>query len=815
MKTRILDHLLLDIRYARRAMLSQPFVTAIIILTLSIGIGVNVAVFSIANALLIRPMPASHSQELVRLYSAPDGGDYDVFSYPNYMDFRDQVSSFAGLAAHQVVPASIEINGNADDLTGEIVTGNYFTVLGTPAAIGRTLLPSDDQRMEQGPVAVISYRLWQRRFGSDPNVTGNKIRINGHVFSIAGVMQEGFLGAHSAFQSEFWVPMSTHELVRPRGVDIKTRGWGWLHATGRLKRGVTLRQAGAEVDHVAEQLRRQYPATNKALYFRVVPATALPENLSAQLRKAVSFLGVVSAIVLLVACANVAGILLSRFFARTQELAVRHSLGANRIRIMIQYLTESTILSLLGGAAGLGMSLWVQDGLRLLAPPNWPEISFQFSPDAPTLFFALGVSLLTGLLAAAAPLIRIRGLDLNTVLREESFSGRKHSRLFGFFVVGQVALCTILLIVAGLLLRSLNKSFSFNPGFDTRNLIVATIDVNRQGYDKERAREFFRQVKDNLSSVPGVSSVTYSVVTPLGADDEAQGYQIPGHMPPNGGSEFVISNNIVGPDYFKTMGIPIVQGRSFDSREMNENGKRAVIINETMARMFWANESPVGKSITMVGEGQFEIIGISRDIKYSSLAEKPMPYVYLSFGQTYLYPITINIRTSIDAPKLIPAIKTRVTELKPDVALYDVMTFEDVRSQQLFPVRALAMLSTIFGALALLLTAVGIYGVVTYSVRRRTREIGVRMALGARRQDILSMVLRYALMLAVFGLIGGSLAAAGATRLLSSLLFGVGSVDPVAYIAAFLLLSFIALMASYFPARRASKVDPAVSLRYE
>lgn len=815
MRTRVLDALLLDMRYVRRSIVHQPFVTAVIVLTLSIGIGVNVAVFSIANALLIRPMPVPHPQQLVRLYAAPEGGDYDVFSYPNYLDFRDEVSGFAGLAAHQDVPASIEINGNADNLIGEIVTGNYFTVMGTAAQLGRTLLPSDDERMEQGPVAVISFRLWQRRYASDPNITGSKITINGHVFSIAGVMPEGFLGAHSAFQTEFWVPMSTHELVRPRGLDIKTRGWGWLHATGRLRPGVSLRQAGAEVDHVAGQLRRQYPAQNKGLYFRIVPATALPENLSDQLRKAVSFLGVVSAIVLLVACANVAGILLSRFFGRSQETAVRRSLGANRLRIMMQYLTESTILSLLGGAAGFGMSLWVQDGLRLLAPPNWPAISSEFSPDWRTLFFALAVSLITGLLAAAAPLIRIRGLDLNTVLREESFSGRKHSRLFGFFVAAQVALCTILLIVAGLLLRSLNKSFSFDPGFNTRNLIVATIDLNRQGYDKDRAREFFRQLSSNLSALPGVSSVSYSVVTPLGNGDEAQDYAIPGHTPPNDASGFAISNNIVGPDYFKTMEIPIIAGRPFDSRESNEEGKPAVIINETMAHLFWGNESPIGKSITLVGDKPYEIIGVARDIKYYSLAEKPIPYVYLPFGQTYLYPVTIDVRTSLNAASLLTTIKAKVTELKPDVAMFDLMTFEEVRSQQLFPVRALALLSAIFGSLALLLTAVGIYGVLTYTVRRRTHEIGVRMALGARRQDIVAMVLRYAVVLAGLGLACGSLVAAGATRLLSSLLFGVGSVDPVTYVAAFALLSIIALTAGFFPARRASKVDPAVSLRYE
>lgn len=787
----------------------------VIILTLALGIGANVAVFSVASALLLRPMPVPHPEQLVRLFGGDATPSFGIFSYANYLDLRDHSTSFTGLAAHQNVPASVSIDGVAENMNGELVTGNYFTVMGAAASIGRTLLPADDERMEQGAVAVISDSLWRRRFGSDPAATGRKLSVNGHVFSVAGVMPASFHGSHSAFQTDFWAPMSTHEMVRPRGLDIMRRGWGWLHGTGRLKSGITVAQAQAEIDQLTAALKRQYPDSNSGLHFWLYRATALPEDLSENLRKALAFLALVAIAVQLVACANVAGILLSRFFARGQEIAVRHSLGANRIRLMSQHLMESIILALMGGVAGIAISVWVRDGLRLLMPPDWPTMAADFTLDGSTLLYALAISLATGILSAAAPLIRIRSMDLNSVLREESFSGRKHSRFFGIFVGGQVAICTLLLVVAGLLLRTMDRSLSFDPGFNTRNMILGTIDLNRQGFTEERGREFFRTLSQNLSSMPGISSVSYSVVTPLGAGDEAMMYAIPGHTPPNGDQGFLISNNIVGPRYFETMGIPIVLGRTFDFREEKQGSIPAVVINETMARLYWGNENPVGKTIQLVGEAPQQIIGVARDIKYYSLGESPLPYVYRSFGQAYLYPVTVDVRTSVDARTLIAAVKSEVERLNSDVALYGLMTFEEVRAQQLFPVKALATLSTLFGFLALLLTAVGIYGVVSYAVRRRTREIGVRIALGARKQDILGMILRHALLLGVAGLLAGALIAAGTTRLLSTLLFGVSSLDALTFAVAALLLITVTLLSSLVPATRAAWVDPAVSLRYE
>lgn len=810
-----LDQLRADFRYSRRAILAQPMVALLVVLTLGLGIGANIAIFNIANALLLRPLPAPHPEELVRLHAGDTQSDFGIFSYANYLDIRDRSTRLSGLAAHQNVSVSGRFEKEAENLEGELVTGNYFTVLGIPAALGRTLLPSDDERMEQGPVVVISHELWKRRFGSDPAIDKRKMSINGHVFSIAGVMPPTFHGSYSAFETDFWAPMSTHELVRPRGLDIHVRNWGWLFGTGRLKSGVTLEQAKGELDQITNDLRREYPRANKNLSFQLRPATALPEQLNAQLSRAIGFLALLAAAVLLVACANVAGILLSRFFARGREIAVRYSLGANRLRLMSQYLTESMMFSLLGGIAGYGIAAWIKDSMRLLIPPDWPSLSANIAFDARTILFAAVACLFTGLVSAIAPMLRINGLNLSTVLKNESFSGKKHSRLFGFFVAGQIGICTFLLIVAGLFVRSTQKSTSFNPGFQTQNLIVGTVDLNRQGFTEEEGREFLRVLRDNLASQPGITSASYSVVTPLGPGDEAMGYIIPGHVPPDGGQSFIISNNIVGMHYFETMGIPLLSGRDFDSRETKQGGKRSIVINETMARKFWGSENPVGASIEMEGEGPMEIIGVVRDIKYHSLGEEPTPYVYRSFGQNYLFPVTIAVRTASDVRGFLNTLKKQVELLNPDVALYDVMTFEDVRAQQLFPIRALSLLCSIFSLLALVLTAVGIYGVVSYAVRRRTYEIGVRMALGAKRQDILGMILRHALFLSIAGLVPGALFAAGVSQLLSSVLYGVGALDPASFLGASLLLVFVASMASLVPARRASQINPAVSLRYE
>ncbi|MCI0387294.1 MAG: ABC transporter permease [Acidobacteria bacterium] len=810
-----------DLRYGARMLLKQPGFTLIAVLTLALGIGANTAIFSFVNSLFLRPLPVPNPERVARMYAEDtQGRKFDVFSYPNYADLRDRSQTLQGLAAHSHVAASVGLGAGAENSEGEVVTGNYFHVLGVNAALGRALLPEDDQTPGAHPVVVISHAFWQRRLGADKNAVGKKLYINGHPFTVVGVMPEGFKGTYQAFAADFWAPMMMHGQVRPRGLTLDSRGWGWLSGTARLNPGVALAEAQAELDRLIKQILQESPRGNRGVVgFRLFPASALPEEFRQGASGMLGFFMVVVGLVLLAACANIAGLMLARMTARHREIAVRQSLGATRLRLVRQWLTESLLLALLGSAAGLLFALWASDGLMAIVPPDFRNFSPALRLDARVLIFTLAVSMVAGVLCGLFPALRASRADLVAALKDggsATAGGRHRSRLQQSFVVTQVAVSLVLLVVAGLLLRSLQNSAAFDPGFKTDNLLLAQIDPRRQGYSEERGQTFYRQLTERLKSLPGVRAVTSAVVVPLGTSRESRGFIIPGHVARDGSAFISIANNTVGPDYFAAMGIPLLRGRDFDERDAQTLARPVAVINETMARRFWPKGDAVGQSIqTRVNGPAIEIVGVVRDIKYYTLAEEPMPYVYASAAQFYAPDVTMHIRTAGDPKALMRAAQKEIESLDPNLAITDFTTFAELRQAPLFPGRAMAIVSSLFGLLALLLAAVGIYGVTSYTVGQRTREVGVRIALGAQRGDILRLIIGQSVMITLIGVGVGLVAALALTRFLSSLLFSVSATDPLTFVTIAFLLTSVALLACWIPARRATKVDPMIAIRHE
>ncbi|HKQ75250.1 MAG TPA: ABC transporter permease [Blastocatellia bacterium] len=809
-----------DVRFGVRMLLKNPGFTMITMLTLALGIGANTAIFSFVNSLFLRPLPVPDPDRVARLYGEEKrGGKFDSFSYPNYADLRDRSQTLQALAAHRDVAASVGLGAGAENTEGEIVTGNYFQTLGVNAAMGRALLPEDDRNPGAHPMVVISHAFWNRRLGADKNAVGKKLYINGHPFTVVGVMPEGFTGTYQAFTADFWAPMMMHAQVRPRGMTIDKRGWGWLKGTARLKPGVTLAEAQAELDRLTKQILQESPRGNDSVAgFRLYPASALPEEFRQGASGMLGFFMAVVGLVLLATCANIAGLILARMTSRQREIAVRQALGATRIRLARQWLTESVLLALFGSAAGLLFALWAADGLMALTPPDFRNFSPGLQLDARVLAFTLAVSMVAGALCGLFPALRASRTDLVAVLNEggsATSGGRHRSRLQQAFVVTQVAVSLVLLVAAGLLLRSLQNSAAFDPGFKTDNLLLAQIDLRRQGYSAEQGQSLYRQLTERLKSLPGVRAVTSALVVPLGGGQESLGFIIPGHVAPNGSRYISIANNTVGPDYFAAMGIPLLRGRDFDERDARPGAPQVAVINETMARRFWPNGNAVGQSVQTRTDGPtIEIVGVVRDIKYYSLAEEPMPYVYASAAQFYTPDATMHIRTAGNSKALMRAAQKEIESLDPNLAT-NFTTFEELRQAPLFPARAMAIVSSLFGLLALSLAAVGIYGVTSYTVGQRTREVGIRIALGAQRIAILRLIVGQSVMITLIGVGVGLVAAMALTRYLSSLLIGVSAYDPLTFVMIAFLLTFVALLACWIPARRATKVDPMIALRCE
>jgi predicted permease len=812
-----METLIQDVRYAARMLLRSPGLTAVAVLSLALGIGANSTIFSWAKAILFQPMPGvAESNRLVVVAGRMTSGGYSSTSYPDYVDIRDNNEVLSGLIAYDMQAMSFSESGEARRIYGSVVSGNYFDVLGVKAALGRTFLPDEDLTPNTHPVAVIGHGFWQRRFAGDPNVIGNTMTLNSHPFTIIGVAPENFAGTLIGFSMDVWVPMMMSEQVVPGGSRLNVRGDHWFQVMGRLKPGVSQEQAEAAVDTIARQLAEQYPNTNEGRGAAVLPLWKSPWGAGFIMRPVLFVLSAVVGLVLLIACANVANLLLARAVGRRKEIAIRLSMGASRARLIRQLLTESLLLALLGGAGGVLVAYWGSGLFMAFIPAIDIPVKLFIAIDSGVLGFTLAVSLVTGIIFGLAPALQASNPNIIVALKDESAraaGSRGKARLRNALVVAQVALSLILLIGAALFLKTLQKSQTIDVGFDPRNMLLTSLDLFSNGYTTERGKLFQQQLVQRVGALAGVESVTLARSAPLGfGGSNSTGVAIDGYEP-RPGEQISIEYNNVGPNYFHTMGIPLIAGRDFTARD-DEQAPRVVVINETMARRYWPGQDPLGKQLR-TGPRAYQVAGVAKDIKYHNLGEEPQPYMYFSMQQFYKPEVVLHARVSGDPTTMLSALRQTVASMDPNLPLFDSETMTANMSDSLFPQRIAASLLGLFGLLALVLAAVGLYGVMAHSVTQRTHEIGIRMALGARASDVLRLVVGQGMRLALVGVAAGLAGSFALTRFLSSLLYGVSATDIATFAVTPLLLVGVALVACFVPARRAARVDPMVALRYE
>ncbi len=821
-----------DLRYGARMLWKQPGFTLIIALTLSLGIGANGVIFSLVNALLLRPLPVEKPEEFAAVYTSDfSSGDFGATSYPDYVDFRDRNRVFAGLVAYQPQPLSLNIDGANERMFGEIVSGNYFSALGLKTALGRGFLPEEDRTPGERAVAVISHKLWQTRFGGAPATVGRSVKINGHPFTIVGVAPEKYAGLLRGFAADWWIPAMMMRQAAPGSDNLTERGSRSFLVMGRMKRGVTFQQAQADFNSIAAQLYKEWPQKWENILRQSRSVTLTPESESRLLpymrMPIVIFMALlmsVAGLALLIACANIANLLLSRATARRREIAIRLALGAGRWRLIRQLLTESVLLAMIGGGAGLLLAVWGADLLMTFKPPLPFPIELDLQGDWRVFGFMFGLSLLTGIVFGLTPALAASRPDVIGSLKDETGAantGGQRGRLRGALVVTQVALSLLLLICAGLFLRSLRNASSIDPGFDADNLLALSMDLQLQGYDETKGRNFTDQLLDRVRSLPGVVSASLTDQLPLGLDGGARrGMTIEGYTAQPGEST-EINSSFVSPGYFETLRIPLLQGRTFQNQD-NANAPGVAMINEAFARRYWPGRQPLGKRIQMgavrsgVNDAPYmTVVGVVKDGKYATLSEEATPFIYLNLAQNYGPSPTLIARTRGNPLDSLPAVRGEAAALDKNLPLYDVKTMRQHLGLALLPARLAGSVLGVFGLVALTLAAAGIYGVMAYSVAQRTREIGIRMALGANARDVLRLVARQGMTLVLVGMAIGITAALAMTQLLKSLLFGVSATDPLTFVAIALLLASVALLACWIPARRATKVDPMVALRRE
>jgi macrolide transport system ATP-binding/permease protein len=809
-----------DVRYGLRMIAKAPGFTALALLALALGICANTTIFSFINGLVLSPlMGVKEPHRLIAVYTSDySSGLYGGSSYPDYLDFRSQADAFEDLAAHEGALLNLNNDGNdAERLRGVYVTSNYFAILGVNAKLGRVLQAADDTP-SASPAVVISDEVWQRRFNADPNIVGRTLKLNTQNYTIVGVTEAGFRGLRLGQPPQFWVSMPAQGDYTDSARDSRS-----IQIVGRLKTGVTLEQAQGQLTTIAARLAQAYPETNKGTFGRPDeprPVTVVregrlsPEGQTGVWRISLLLFAVVG-LVLLIACANVANLLLARASVRRREIAVRLAVGASRGRLVRQLLTESVLLSLMGGALGLLLAQWTARSLPAFFPENVAE-GVDFSIDWRVLVFTLGVSVLTGLLFGLAPALQTTRPDLVSALKNDASGSRQRLRRLGLrdaLVISQLALSLVLLISAALFVRSLHNAVNFDPGFAAQNLITASLDTRAARLTREQGQAFYGQMIDRVSNVPGVSSATLSVVVPVSGGGQRRNVVIDGYQPQSN-EDMELNTNVVGPNYFRTMDIPIVRGRDFGSED-RQGGPGVVIVNEELARRYF-NDDALGKRVRISSEGQFlEIVGVARTAKYRNLREKALPFIYIPLAQEYQPDISLIVRTAGDPGLLVGTVRNEMQALNKSVSVFSVQAMREMIAGQLAVDRMIAVLLSVFGGAALLLAAIGIYGVMGYAVAQRTREIGIRVALGAERSDIMRLIVRRGLRLTVIGAGIGLILALMLTRVLESLLFGVSATDPLTFSAIITLLIVVAQFACYFPARRATKVDPIVALRYE
>jgi len=742
-------------------------------------------------------------------------------SHLNFVDYREKNEAFSDILAYTF--ASVDLSGASGEtkqLFASVVSGNYFDVLGVKAVAGRTFLPDEDKAPGTHPVVVLSYAAWQREFGGDLGIVGKTISLNRHDFGVVGVAQQDFSGPDIGGGPDLWVPMMMHETIQPGFDWYNTRRGLFLAMIGRLKPDVGVAQAQAAMTTLASQFEQEYKKDNEGRSVKLIPLLTARRDPTGdgQVMLTSSALMGVAAVVLLIACANVTNLMLARATRRKREIAIRLAMGASRSRLIKQLMTESMMLSLAGGTIGVVVAIWAKDILRSLIP-------FGFGPnqqgpriDPRVLVFAIAISIVSGVLFGLVPALQASRPDLVPTLKGE-ITMAVGSRGLRFnlrkaLVVIQVGLSLFALITAGLFVRSLQKAQAVNPGFNADNVVLMAFNLGREGYTEDKGRNFHRQVIERIRAVPGVLNATIARDRPFGGGFQRSVF-IEGQEPPPGGRGVLVQTNNIALGFFDTLGIKLLSGRDFGENDSQQSPK-VMIINEAMASRFWPNQDPIGKRLKLFGDQDFrEIVGLVGDSKYNSLTEPRRAFMYIPLLQEYQAQINLHVRTSDDSKGMIAALRNEVQQIDPSLKVLNIQTLRERVNDSLGGERTQATLLGSGGVLALILAALGLYGVMSYSVAQRTREIGIRMALGADRRNVMGLVLKQGVTLVSVGIVLGLGAAFGVTRLLASLLFGVSTVDPITFIGTSGILLVVALLASYIPARRATKVDPLIALRYE
>ena len=810
-----------DISYAIRSLLKRPGFVSIAVITLALGIGANTAIFSLVNAVLLRSLPVERASEVVSVAVRGKDDSMSAFSYPNYRDFRDRNETLSGLLVYRFVPLSLSRSGANERVWGFEVSGNYFDVLGVKAIRGRTFLPEEDKTPLANPVAVVSYESWQRRFGGDPDLVGKDVLLNNHQFKVIGIAPENFKGTELVYTPEIWLSASMMGWVEPGADWLDDRNTRNFFAIGRLKPGVDTRQAEASLNLLALQLAKEYPDTNEGQTVKVVP----PGFILPELRGAVvSFTWVLMAavaLVLLVTCTNLAGLMLARATDRRREIAIRLAMGANRWRLIRQLLTESVLLSVIGGVAGMLLAVWIVQLLLAFKPPIDFPLSLDVSVDWRVLLFSFAVSLVAGAIFGLAPALQATRPGVSQALRETSAQGgASRTRLRSVLVVAQIAISLVVLISAGLVVRTLLQLQTMNPGFDPQNALTMSFDLGLQGYDRQRGQQFYRQLSERVRALPGVKSAAVSDYIPLSLNFNSRNIFVEGQPAERGENVPLAMNSSAGPRYFETMRTPLVHGREFTDQDQ-DGSERVAIVNETFVKKLMtsvnSSSEAIGKRIAFGSAGgpYVRIVGVAREGKYFNIAEDPRPFVWTPLPQDYSTNGILTVRTEGNPEPLLAAVRKEVQALDPNLPLFDVKTLSEHMRFALFPARVAATVLGVFGLVALLLSAIGIYGITSYTVAQRTHEIGIRLALGAQLSDVLSLVLRHGLKLTAIGAAIGLFGAYLATRAITSVLYGVSPTDPLTFGLVSLVLVGVALVACYVPSRRATKVDPLIALRSE
>ena len=815
--------LLQDIRYGARTLLKSPGFTIVAVLSLALGIGANTAIFSLVNAVLLRPLPVTDAPSLVAVSTTDQRNPGNLpISHLNFKDLRAQNSVFSGMAAFTFAQVNYSTGKESEQIPVQVVSANYFSLLGTQPARGRGFLPEEEETAT--PVAVVSTGFWERTLGSDPDIVGKTVMLNRTPFTVVGIAPRNFSGTLLGGGPSLWVPMSMHRVVQPGFDWYDTRRGLFLFGLGRLKPGVTVEQARSSLRTTFANLEQAFPVDNKGRSATAVPLLDARLNPNGQGPNIVvrlsSILMIVVAIVLLIACANIANLLLARASKRRREVAIRLALGAKRTRLIRQLLTESVLLSLAGGVAGLLLAYWCLGALVTADLPLPFPIDDAVSLDPRVLTFTVILSLATGVLFGLAPALQASKADVVPVLKNElvpSASGVRGIRAFlslrQVLVVAQVAASLVALVAAALFLRDLRHAQQIDPGFETTGVLVMNFNLGREGYTPERGQVFYEQIAERAAALPGVRGAAIAQNPPL-----AGGFLrsvFPEGADTTTRDRVLVQVNTVSVGYFQAIGIPVVQGRDF-TRGDTATSPKVVVINQTMAQQFWKNEEPLGKRFKFFGDQDYTtVIGVAKDSKYNGVAEDPQPFIYQPLTQNYTPAAALHVRSAGDAAALAGPVRAEVQRLDPTLALFNVRTLEEQVSQSLQPQEMNVVLLTVFGVLALLLASIGLYGVASYSVTQRTREIGVRMALGAQPSSVLGLVLGHGLILVGVGLVVGLVLAYVTAGFAKALVVGVNPHDPVTYIATAGVLGTIALLASYIPARRATRIDPLIALRTE